>query len=337
MNGQISVPASTDSGAKQSPMLGFLLALVIGLASYWVSTLHPSLEALAVALLLGITVRSLLGNDTSLRRGIQLAVRVFIPVGIILYGVRLDFPLLGSLATSIILRTIINMGLFFLIVFALSHWWPVRRATRILLASGSAICGASAIVVLSPAAEAEPEDTSVSLIVVTAVGLLGAMLFPVLKASFGWSDQLYAILAGSTLQQTASVKLAVEGLSQEIIEYALAVKMVRVIMLVPVAFGLTWFNRRQDTSRLKALGQVWFVFVFAVVGLLVSFPSLQGLQSALAPWSSIALTLAMASIGLTVNLDSVVNAGLRPLLIGLFTWLIVFIFFVLSTLVFPIQ
>lgn len=337
MDSQISNSATINTVAKGSPVLGFVLAVTIGLVSYWVSTLHQSLEALAVALLLGVAVRGLLGNNPGLGRGIRLATQLFIPLGVILYGVRLDIPLLGNLAAPIILRTLINMGLFFLIVFALSHWWPIRRATRTLLAAGSAICGASAIVVLSPVADAEPEDTSVSLIVVTTVGLLGAMLFPILKASFGWSDQLYAVLSGSTLQQTATVKLAVEGLSKEIIDYALAVKMVRVIMLIPVAFSLAWFNRSQETSRVQVLGQVWFVFVFAAVGALVSFTPLHSLQSVLAPWSTIVLTLAMASIGLTVNLDAVVNAGLRPLLIGLFVWLAVFVFFVLSTMIFPIR
>lgn len=329
-------PASVNPEANQSPAVGFAAAVVIGLVSYWVSTFNQSLEALAVALLLGIAMRGLLGNTPGLRAGIQLAVRIFIPLGIILYGVRLDIPRLGNLAAPIILRTVVNMGLFYLVVFALTRWWPMRRATTTLLASGSAICGASAIIVLSPATEAEPEDTSVALIVVTAVGLLGAMLYPTLKASFGWSDQLYAVLAGSTLHQTATVKLAVAALSKELVDYALTVKMVRVVMLIPVSLGLAWFNRQRGSSWSKAFGQVWFVFVFAAVGFLVSFTSLHNYQSVLAPWSTLALTLAMASIGLTVNLEAVVNAGLRPLVIGLVTWLVVVTIFMLSVLVIPL-
>jgi uncharacterized integral membrane protein (TIGR00698 family) len=232
---------------------------------------------------------------------------------------------------------VLNMGLFYLVVFAIARWWPMRRATTTLLASGTAICGASAIVVLSPVAEAEPEDTSVALIVVTAIGLLGAMLYPTLKASFGWSDQLYAFLAGSTLHQTATVKLAVEGMSKEIVSYALTVKMVRVVMLIPVSLGLAWFNSQRGGGWLKALGQVWFVFVFAAVGLLVSFTGLHVYQSVLTPWSTLALTMAMASIGLTVNLEAVVNAGIRPLLIGLVAWLIVATTFLLSVMLIPLQ
>ncbi|GAB4503267.1 MAG: hypothetical protein Fur0043_02590 [Anaerolineales bacterium] len=318
------------------PILGVGLVIAVGLLSYWVSGFDPSLEALAVALILGMALRSFLVNRVNIEAGVQLAMKIFIPLGIILYGVRLDIPRLGNLALPIILRIALNILLFYLVVFILDRGWPMRRATTTLLASGSAICGASAIVVLSPVADAEPEDTSASLLVVTVIGLLGAMLFPVLKAIFGWNDQFFALLAGSTLHQTATVKLAVEGLRYEIIEYALTVKMVRIVMLIPVAIGLAWLRHRKGGGWLKALGQIWFVFVFALVGALVSFTHLRAYGALLAPWSTLALTLAMSSIGLSVDYNAVVNAGMRPLVIGLIAWLIVFTFFALSLTVFPI-
>lgn len=318
------------------PILGVIMAIAVGLLAYWISTFHPSLEALAVALILGMVVRGLLAKHLNFEAGVQWAIKIFIPLGIILYGTRLDMLRLGNLATPIVLRIAFNIVLFYLVVFLLARWWPMRRATTTLLASGSAICGASAIVVLSPAADAEPEDTSVSLIVVTTIGLFGAMLFPVLKVLFGWGDQFFALLAGGTLHQTATVKLAVEGLSKEIIEYALTVKMVRIVMLIPVAIGLAWFQRAKGGSWQKALGQIWFVFVFAFVGALTSFTALRTYENILAPWSTLALTLAMSSIGLSVDFNAVADAGMRPLVIGLVAWLIVFTLFALSLSIFPI-
>ena len=319
-----------------SSLVGLALVLIIGLAAYWLSTLHESLEALAVALLLGMVVRGVIGDQMRLRPGIQLASKIFIPLGIILYGVRLDIPRLGGLALPVLAHTLVNMALFYLIVLGLHRWWPLRRATSVLLASGSAVCGASAIVVLSPLADAESEDTSVSLIVVTSIGLLGAMLYPALKLIFNWSDQFYAVLAGSTLHQTATVRLAVAGLAQEVVNYALTVKMVRVVMLIPLSFLVAWLGRRQDRSGRSTLRQVWFVFAFAAVGLLVSFTPLRSYQSSLAPWSTLALGTAMASIGLSMNLGSVIDAGLRPLIIGVVAWLAVLMMFILSATVLPI-
>ncbi len=331
-------PGQSDETQKilaLPPILGVGMAIAIGLLAYWISTFYPSLEALAVALILGMIVRGLFAKRLNFEAGVQWAIKIFVPLGIILYGTRLDMVRLGNLATPIVLRIAFNVVLFYLVVFLLARWWPMRRATTTLLASGSAICGASAIVVLSPAADAEPEDTSVSLIVVATIGLFGAMLFPVLKVLFGWSDQFFALLAGSTLHQTATVKLAVESLSNEIIDYALTVKMVRVVMLIPVAIGLAWFQRAREGIWQKALGQIWFVFVFALVGTAFSFIAFRSYGNLLAPWSSLFLTWAMSSIGLTVDLDAVVEAGMRPLVIGLVAWLIVFVLFVLSLLLFP--
>ncbi len=317
------------------PAAGMGIALATGLIAYWLST-FSSLEALAVALILGMILRGVLANRLNFQAGVQLAIKIFIPLGIILYGTRLDIPRLGSLALPVVLHVIVTIASFFIVVFLLARWWPMRRATTTLLASGSAICGASAIVVLSPAADAEPEDTSVSLLVVTAIGLFGAMLFPILKAIFGWNEQFFAILAGSTLHQTATVKLAVESLSKEFIDYALTVKMVRVVMLIPVAIGLAWFQRARKGNWQEALGQIWFVFVFALVGALFSFTALRAYGDSLASWSTLALTLAMSSIGLTIDFNTVVHAGIRPLVIGLAAWLIVFTLFILSLSIFPI-
>jgi uncharacterized membrane protein YadS len=84
------------------------------------------------------------------------------------------------------------------------NWLLVSGKLGCLISSGSAICGASAIAVLSPAMDAEPEDTSVSLLVVTAVGLIGAMISN-LREFLRLPDLAY-VLSGY-LQQTGSCGL----------------------------------------------------------------------------------------------------------------------------------
>ena len=78
-----------------------------------------------------------------------------------------------------------------------------------LIATGSAICGASAIVVVSPSIDAEPEETSTSLLVITGVGLLAMMVYPILRSMFNLSDEMYALLSGATLHQTGLVRAAI--------------------------------------------------------------------------------------------------------------------------------
>jgi uncharacterized integral membrane protein (TIGR00698 family) len=312
---------------------GLLLVFSLGLAAYLLSLLHSSLDALFLALILGIVSRNLIGAAPGLLPGVQLGVKVFIPVGIILYGTNLDFSRLYSLPIRTILLTLLCMTVFFILIYWLNNVWRLPVKLSELLTAGSAICGASAIAVLSPSVDAEPEDTSVSLLVITAAGLLGLMIYPILKEFLGLPDTAYAVLSGSTLQQTGIVRIAVSNLDSDIVSYGMAVKTLRIVMLAPIALIVGLLHSRQtgsNQSMLDSLRRVWFLLPFILVGILVSFvPPLRGLLLGLRPWATILFSMALASIGFMVTIDSVLTFGSKPLVVGLLGWIGVVVFFLL--------
>lgn len=315
---------------------GLILMLACGSAAYWLSGLHASLDALAVAILAGIAARVAVGRSDPWQPGAALAAQVFIPAGIILYGTRLDFLRLGGLPGMTIFLTLIGMGTFYIVIFWLNGFWKVRPKTSELIASGSAVCGASAIAVLSPIADAEAEDTSVSLLVVTAIGLLGAMVYPLLHSWLSLTDLQYAVLSGATLHQTGIVKLAVNGLDPEIIDVAMAVKTTRIVMLVGISVvtGLLHGGFRESRSLLRALRRVWFLLPFVLMGLAVSYlPDAREFLLSLSSLGTLIFAIALASIGFSVDIESVLTVGYRPLLIGFLGWVcVVLIFLFLSPL-----
>ncbi len=309
---------------------GLLSVLGIGVAAYYLSQVHPSLDALAIAILLGIAIGIATNRAPILLPGARFGAKVLIPVGIILYGTSLSFVSLAALPGMTIMLTILCMAAFYVLIFLLVKVWKISPKTGELIASGSAVCGASAIAVLSPAMDAEPEDTSVSLLVITAVGLLGAMTYPLLQAFFGISDIAYAIFSGATLHQTGIVKIAVAEMDKEIISYALAVKTVRIVMLLAIALitGLLHSRSQAGQSPLSILRRVWFLIPFALVGVTMSFvPATQEFFTAIKPWATFVFSLALGSIGLLVDIESVLNAGSRPLVIGLLGWIGTVLFF----------
>ncbi|MEW5872420.1 MAG: putative sulfate exporter family transporter [Chloroflexota bacterium] len=341
--------------AKYLP--GLILVLVIGLAAYRLASLHQSLDALALAIMLSITVRLLVSSVPALARpaqallpGAQLGVRVLIPVGIILYGVNLDFTRLVGLPLPTIALTLLSMGAFYVLIFWLNRFWGLSSKLSELIATGSAICGASAIAVLSPSIDAEPEDTSVSLLVITAAGLLGVMIYPLLKELLVMSDRNFAVLSGATLHQTGLVRVAVSSLPPDTANLGMAVKTLRIVMLAPVALITGFFHALRRTSErglhpegastgktspaafVAGLLRVWFLLPFVLVGFLISFvPASRSYLTVLRPWATIAFSIALASIGFMVDIESVLNTGSRPLLIGLIGWLgVIMLFFVLA-------
>ncbi len=324
-----------------SILLPLLLILALGAAAYLLASLHSSLDALFLALLLGIVVRILTdrirpGRETSaVTVGARLGVRLFIPVGIILYGVNLDFSRLASLPVRAIVLTLLCMTLFYILIYWLNAIWRLPARLSELIASGSAVCGASAIAVLSPSVEAEPEDTSASLLIITAAGLLGVMSYPLLKEFLSLSDQIYAALAGATLHQTGLVRIALTPLPEEMASLGIAIKTLRIVMLAPVAIITSLVHSTRDRRfSLSALRdksiRVWFLLPFIGIGLLISLvPESRPYLTLLKPWATLAFSVGLASIGLTVDIESVLSVGGKPLFIGILGWLGVILFFVI--------
>ena len=317
---------------------GMVLVFLIGLSAYGLSRLHHSLDALAMAILIGITLRIVLGKADWYMPGVKLGLKIFIPLGIILYGSNLSFAFSASLPPSVILLTLLSMAAFYLAILGLNRLWKVEPKTGELIAGGSAVCGASAIAVLSPAVNAEPKDTSISLLVVTTIGLLGAMTYPLLKELLNLPDAVYAILSGATLHQTGIVRVAVASMEPEYATMALTVKSIRIFMLLMVTVLTVFSHGRSATGKLVfdrkeiwgGFKRAWFLLPFFLMALLVSFPATGAYLALVKPWASFIFSMALGSIGLMVDIESVLAAGTRPLMIGLVGWILVVLFFLLA-------
>ncbi len=333
----------------------------------------PAFDPLALALLIGLLVNSIVRasarqgfspRELSLREtsqpdrtnqaprlvkersrfqaGAALALRFILPAGAILYGTQLDLNALAPLGSGsqliwIILLVILTMIAFYVFIFWLNALWHLPTKTSELIASGSAVCGPASIVVLSPTIEAEPEDTSVSLLSITAVGLFGLMIYPLLRSYLSLPDALYAVLSGATLQYTGLVQAAVAGMEPALVDYALAINSLRIIMLVVVSLltALLHTRLRSGNAVRDAFKRNWFIVPFIVLALLVSFvPALKPLFVSLRPWTSFLLALAAGCIGLVVDINNVIRHGVRPLLVSLFGWIVVVIIFLFVSPIF---
>jgi uncharacterized integral membrane protein (TIGR00698 family) len=332
-NGVLGTHAAQGKLKATGYIPGVLLCAAIALPSFELSHYSPSLDALALSLIIGVILRNTLGLSASVQAGVGLASAVFIPCGMILYGTRLDFRIFTSMPAYTLLLVLFSVALFYLTIPALGRLLNINSTTSLLVASGSAICGASAIAVLSPVVRARSRDTSIALIVTTAAGLTGALLYPAIADSLSLNSQLYGIFCGSTLQQTGIVRLAASHLGPEALSYAVPVKMLRIAMLAPAAVVLAGFTSMEagrdgavnlKRAVLRAIKRAWFVPVFLAVALVFSFAGpAADMREIFNPISTIALSLALASIGLTVDLGSIRTLGSRPLALAFAGWALV--------------
>jgi uncharacterized integral membrane protein (TIGR00698 family) len=209
----------------------------------------------------------------------------------------------------------------------------VGKKTTILVAVGTAICGASAIAIASPVVKAEKEDTGRALIIVVLLSIIGALAYPFVQKFLMMPESIYAFFSAVTLHTTGAVKTAVSSFGKEVSDLALSIKLARTTLIIPVLAILALIFRKEQysaensvpavsqTSRFQPLSIYIALVGFVLVGLLFSFVSELGAYvKTIKPYSAIFWTLALTSIGLTVDTRSLFKSLVRPAALGVIVW-----------------
>lgn len=286
---------------------GLFVSLLIAFSAFMLSYIHPSLEALAISIIFGMLVGNILKDSRTLQKGINLSLKIFLPVGIALYGSQLQLKDVEPVKVVYIFITFISV---FSLVYIFTRLFGCRNNTSVLIATGMSVCGASAIAIVSPLIEADREETSISLIVVTIVGLIGMIFFPLIGYYLNYSVEEFALLSGTTLPMLGQVKVAAMDYRGDILTLAIKYKLIRMsflIFIITVAIVLSGIKK-------KRFYVPWFVVVFILLAIVVNVFNLSYITGYLAPISRFSLCTALASIGLSVDFEAITERGFAPLL-----------------------
>jgi uncharacterized integral membrane protein (TIGR00698 family) len=274
---------------------------------------HPVIEALVVALLLGMALRLMWRPGAVFEPGIRFASKELLEVSIVLLGASVDLPLLlragPALAVAIVSIVAVGVGVGVLIARALG----LHPRLAVLVACGNAICGNSAIAAVAPVIGADAEDVASSIAFTAILGVIVVLGLPLLIAPLGLTNYQYGVLAGLTVYAVPQVLAAafpVSGLSGDV---ATLVKLVRVLMLGPVVlfFSLRKHNRFARAPSITALVP-WFIVGFLAVATLRAAGIVPAAWIAPTRVVSTNLTIvAMAALGLNADVRAVAKGGSR--------------------------
>lgn len=298
---------------------GVALVAALGYLAQVINARVPQLDPLVAALLLGMGVRFVLGApDTlyfKLLPGLILSRSAFIPLGIALYGQNFNLKALVSVSPLIIVQVMVIVVVTFGTMYGLGKLFGFHDRMLYLLGFGSAVCGASAIAITAPITECDPDDTAAGLVdntiaVIFGVALIGLIAKPILDS------HAYAALAGSTLMQTGFVKLALESLGPKMVAFGLAVKSLRIALLLISIPTVSYIIRRRVYIP-------WYLILFLVVGLVFSYaplpPTVVSTATTAYTWL---FTAAIASVGLNAEVHRVSLNLVRPLILVLLVFLV---------------
>ena len=309
---------------------GLALVAVVGAISFAIGALEehllgqPVIEALVVAILLGMLVRSARTLPASLDPGIDFSAKQVLEFAIVLLGAAVDLPLLlragPALAIGIVLLVIVGLAAG----YGIGRAFGLPHRLAVLVATGNAICGNSAIAAVAPVIGAEREHVASAIAFTAILGVAVVLGLPHLIGPLGFSDYQYGVLAGLTVYAVPQVLAAAFPVSTLAGQVGTLVKLVRVLMLGPVVLFFTLTHRAPTphadsatigarTSRRAftlARAVPWFIVGFLLLAALRSsglLPESLGVRlKTLSGWLTI---LAMAALGLGVDLRALRKVG----------------------------
>ncbi|MEB3299295.1 MAG: putative sulfate exporter family transporter [Candidatus Sericytochromatia bacterium] len=305
------------------PGLALSVALaVLSTVLAWLPGLKV-MGALTVALLVGMAWRATAGLPQTALPGTKLAARTVLRAGIVLMGARLDYGLVAQAGPRILLLDLLVIVVGIAGISWLSRRFGVPERLGILLAVGTSICGASAVVAAAPIRNADEEETSLAVALCGILGTVGVLFFVVLGPLLGLSTMQLAVLSGSTLHEVAQVMAAAFTWGAQTGDMGTLVKLTRVVMLAPTLLVLAWLGRAADGGPAmkwswKEPPIPWFVLGFLAVGALGSAGILPAaFKQQVVSVSIFLMVTAMAAMGLNTQLAAIRRAGVRVIVAGL--------------------
>jgi uncharacterized integral membrane protein (TIGR00698 family) len=280
------------------------------------------LEALVLAILLGVAVRTAWIPGARFTPGIVVSAKFVLECAIVMLGATVSARTILALGPVLIFGTAGIVALAIGMSYAISRALGLPLRLAILVACGNSICGNSAIAAIAPVIGADGDEIASSISFTAVLGVVVVLGLPFLVPLLRLSLTQYGVLAGLTVYavpQVLAATLPIGALSNQI---GTVVKLVRVLMLGPVVLGISLFARkiRPDTARNPSnrhhprLTELvpWFIVGFLLALLVRSLGLIP--RPALAPLAgtaSLLTTLAMAALGLGVDIRAVARSGAR--------------------------
>lgn len=295
---------------------------------------------LSGSLLLGLLLGNLLPNLAKhCVDGTAFARRHVLRVAVVLYGFRLTFGDFERGGVSVLVTDIAMLATTFAIaMFVGVKLLKMSPLLSSLIGAGASVCGASAVLATAPVVRANAEQSSIAVATVVAYGVLGFIVYPalyhfdVIAALLPPGVNSWGLYIGSTVHEVGQVVAISNAVGGGITDQAVIAKMGRVALLAPFLIALALFHpSARETVEEDASVRSWREFIpwlplaFLAVVAVNSFVPLAGMNASISRLDEFLLAVAMASLGISTRITSLLSAGAKPMLLAgiLFLWLVI--------------
>ena len=276
------------------------------------------LQQAALSLFLGIFL-SYLNNKLSLTP-LSVNGSLFLKAGIICLGGTISLQSLGTISVDYIPLVSIYVIAIMLIGILIGKAIKLPKNLTLLLVSGTAICGGTAIASLAPIIKAKSEDLVASISLVFLLNAIAIILFPYIGEFYDMTDAEFGVFSALTIHDTASVVGTASLYSDESVTYASITKLGRTLWIVPLLIGASIYSKSEN----KEYEFPYFILVFIAFVVLGNIFSIDGEIKSYMKYISISLfQIGLFMIGYKFQLKTLMKLSIKPVIFAVTIWLII--------------
>jgi uncharacterized integral membrane protein (TIGR00698 family) len=271
-----------------------------------------------VALVSGVLLSQILGNPLS--NYTRVFAHTLLQLSVVGLGFGMNLFEVSQISKEAFGLTVCSIAFTLILGFVVGKFLAVNQKTTWLIASGTAICGGSAIAAIAPIIDARENETSSALTIVFLLNSIALILFPYIGNELGLSQNQFGMWAAVAIHDTSSVVGAAQKYGDAALQIATTVKLGRALWIIPLSVLITFLNSKKS----RDLSFPFFIFFFVAAASMHTFiPQFSSVSVIIVLIAKRGLTLALFFIGLgMVKTDSKV-LNLKPLLLGIILWVMI--------------
>lgn len=272
-----------------------------------------------IALLAGFAFSFLIG--TPFQKQNRKLTKILLQASVVGLGFGMNIYEAAEVGKDGLIFTVSTIVLTLVAGILLGKIFKTPKKTSILISSGTAICGGSAIAAMTPIINANEEETSVSLGTIFVLNSIALLIFPVIGHILNLTQEQFGVWAAIAIHDTSSVVGAAQKYGDEALHIATTIKLERALWIIPLSLVTALFYKRSGNK----LYIPYFIFLYVIAMLINTFvPQVQStISPAIVAISKRGLTLTLFLIGAGLTKEALKNMGIKPLLQGVLLWIFI--------------
>ena len=318
----------------------YLLAIILNniIGTELLGLEKSPISTVMIAIIFGIIMGNAFTPRPGMIKGLDFTQKYILKLGIIFLGIRLSFSefiKFGAIAIPLIVVCIISV---LIMVKLLIKKFPISSKMSYLIAIGTSVCGATAIVATAPVINAKKSEVAYAIANITLFGILAMLIYPYFSNFYFENNALQAgLFLGTAIHETSQVAAA--GLiydqqfnSPETLNVATVTKLIRntfLVIMIPLFAFL--FNRGEIKKKNYSILSIFPYFVLGFIGMIIlrnigdqlfiinehsNYEIWENFIIIIKDLATVFLTMAMAAVGISINLNELRSMGYKPFIVG---------------------